>query len=167
MKMVLETERLILREMTEADADNLFELNQSPNVTRYIPGEPPLTTRDDAVVVLRERVFPQYERSLGRWACIVKASGDFIGWCGVKHEPEHEEYDLGYRFLERYWGLGYATEAARGALAYARAHLAGERVVGKAMPENRASIRVLEKIGLVFEGTTEEDGCLLRVYVMR
>ena len=167
MKTVLETERLILREMTELDADNIFELSQNPNVTRYIPGEPPLTMRDEALAVLRERVFPQYQRGLGRWACIVKSSGDFIGWCGVKHEPEHAEYDLGYRFLERYWGQGYATEAARGALAFARQHLAGERVVGKAMPENRASVRVLEKIGLVFEGEAEEDGCQLRVYVMR
>ena len=91
MKTVLETERLILREMTEADADNLLALNRSPNVTRYVPGEPPLRTRDDALVVLRERVFPQYERSLGRWACIVKTSGDFIGWCGVKHEADLDE----------------------------------------------------------------------------
>lgn len=167
MKTILETERLILRELTEADADNLLALNASPSVTRYIPGEPPLTTRDQALVILRERVFPQYGRGLGRWACILKMGGDFIGWSGVKHVPEHAEYDIGYRFIERYWRYGYATEAARGVLAYARQHLAGERVVGKAMPENRASIRVLEKIGLVFEGDTEEDGYPLRVYVMR
>ena len=167
MKTVLETERLILREMTEADAVNLFELNQSPKVTRYLPGEPPLTTHEQALAVIRERVQPQYPRGLGRWACIVKGSGEFIGWSGVKHFPEYGEYDIGYRFSERYWGMGYATESARAVLAYARKHLAGERVVGKAMPENVASVRVLEKIGLVYEGDTVEDGCLFRVYVMR
>jgi ribosomal-protein-alanine N-acetyltransferase len=167
MKTILETERLVLREMTEDDADNLFELGQNPKVTRYIPGEPPVLMRDDALRVLRERVFPQYARGFGRWACIVKASGEFIGWCGVKHMPEDGEYDIGYRFLEAHWGNGYATEAARGALAFARRHLAGERVVGKAMPENVASVRVLEKIGLVYEGDVDEDGVAVRVYVMR
>jgi [ribosomal protein S5]-alanine N-acetyltransferase len=167
MKTVLETERLILREMTEDDAGNLFELNQNPNVMRYIPGEPPVTSRDDALAVLRERVFPQYARRLGRWACIVKATGEFIGWSGVKHIPEDGEYDVGYRFLEPHWGKGYATESARAVLAYARQHLAGERVVGKAMLENRASRHVLEKIGLVFEGNAEEEGVQFAVYVMR
>ena len=167
MKTVLETERLILREMTEADAGHLFELNRNPKVTQFIPGEPPLTRPEDAVTVIRERVLPQYARGLGRWACIVKASGDFIGWCGVKHDVEYGVYDIGYRFFEHCWGNCYATEAARASLAYAREHLAGERVVGKAMPENGASVRVLEKIGLVYEGDTEEVGSIFRVYVMR
>lgn len=167
MKTVLETERLILREMTEADAGHLLELNRNPKVTRYITGEPPLTRHEQALTIIRERVLPQYARGLGRWACIVKATGDFIGWCGVKHDAEYGEYDLGYRFLESHWGHGYATEAARASLAYARQHLPGERVVGKAMPENGASIHVLEKIGLIYEGDTEEDGAVYRVYVMR
>jgi [ribosomal protein S5]-alanine N-acetyltransferase len=167
MKTVLETERLILREMTEADADNLFALNENPKVTRYIPGEPPLQSREDALAVLRERVFPQYANRLGRWAVIVKATGEFIGWSGVKYIAEDDEYDIGYRYMEPYWGQGYATEAARAVLAYAREHLAGKRVVGKAMPENQASVHVLEKIGLVREGDVEEEGHVLAVFVMR
>jgi [ribosomal protein S5]-alanine N-acetyltransferase len=96
----------------------------------------------------------------------VKSSGDFIGWCGVKHVPEDGEYDLGYRFFEQHWGQGYATEAAGAVGDFARQHLLGKRVVGKAMRDNRASRRVLEKIGLVFEGDVEEDGCQLAVYVL-
>jgi [ribosomal protein S5]-alanine N-acetyltransferase len=167
MKAVLETERLILREMTEDDADNLVALARNPNVTRYIPGEPPVNTREEALVVLRERIFPQYRHSVGRWACIVKATGEFIGWCGVKHLPENAEYDIGYRFLEPQWGKGYATEAARATLLFSRQHLAAERVVGRAMPENLASVHVLEKIGLVYEGEVEEEGVPLKIYVMR
>lgn len=163
---MLETRRLLLREMTEADAENLFALNQNPNVTRYILGEPPLTTREQALAILRERVFPQYAHGLGRWACIEKSSGDFIGWCGVKHVPEEGEYDLGYRFFEQHWGKGYATEAASAVCEFARRQLHGKRVVGKAMLDNRASRRVLEKIGLVFEGDVEEEGCQLAVYVL-
>lgn len=163
---MLETRRLILREMTEADAENLLALNQNPNVTRYIVGEPPLTTCEQALAVLRERVFPQYAHGLGRWACIEKSSGDFIGWCGVKHVPEDGEYDLGYRFLEERWGHGYATEAASAVCDFARRQLQGKRVVGKAMLDNLASRRVLEKVGLIFEGEVEEEGCQLAVYVL-
>ena len=166
MRTMLETPRLLLREMTEDDAEHVFTLGQNPNVTRYIVGEPPLTTRAQALAILRERVFPQYAGGLGRWACIEKSSGDFIGWCGVKHVPEDGEYDLGYRFLEEHWGKGYATEAASAVYDFARRELHGKRVVGKAMLDNVASRRVLEKIGMVFEGELEEEGCRVAVYVL-
>jgi [ribosomal protein S5]-alanine N-acetyltransferase len=166
MTTKLETRRLLLREMTEGDADSLLALNQNPKVMRYIQGEPPLTTREQALEVLRERVLPQYAHGLGRWACIEKISGEFIGWCGVKHVPEDGEYDLGYRFFEQHWGRGFATEAADAVCGFARNHLRGKRVVGKAMRDNRASRRVLEKIGLVFEGEVESEGGRLAVYVL-
>jgi ribosomal-protein-alanine N-acetyltransferase len=165
MTAKLETARLLLREMTEDDADHLLALGRNPNVMRFIPGEPPVTTREDALAVLRERVFPQYAMGLGRWACIVKSSGDFIGWCGVKHMPG-DEYDVGYRFFEEHWGKGYATEAASVVCEFAREHLRGKRVVGKAVHDNHASRRVLEKIGMTFEGEEESDGCRLAVYVL-
>jgi ribosomal-protein-alanine N-acetyltransferase len=111
-------------------------------------------------------VFPQYAHGLGRWACIEKSSGDFIGWCGIKHLPEDGEYDIGYRFFEQHWGKGYATEAAGAVCDFARAHLRGKRVVGKSMHENRASRRVLEKIGLTFEGDVENEGGQLAVYAL-
>jgi [ribosomal protein S5]-alanine N-acetyltransferase len=167
VKIVLETTRLVLREMTEADADSLRELSGNPNVMRHILDEPPLATREEALAVLRTRVFPQYAQRLGRWACVLKATGDFIGWCGVKHVPEDGEYDLGYRFFEHHWGHGYATEAAGAVLAHARERLAGERVVGIAMVDNGASLRVLEKIGMVFEKRIAESGRQLAVYVMK
>jgi ribosomal-protein-alanine N-acetyltransferase len=166
LSIPLETPRLILREMTEADADALFALSQNPSVTRYIIGESALATHEEALAVLRERVFPQYALGLGRWACVEKASGDFLGWCGIKYLAEHDEYDLGYRFFEHTWGKGYATEAARAACDFARARLPGKRVVGKAMLDNAASRRVLEKVGLVYEGDAVEDGVSLAVYVL-
>jgi ribosomal-protein-alanine N-acetyltransferase len=164
--IMLETQRLILREMTEADAADLFALAQNPNVTRYIPGEPPLVTYEQALAVLRERVFPQYALGLGRWACVEKSSGAFIGWSGIKHIPDDGEYDVGYRFFEEHWGKGYATEAGTAVCEFARRELRGNRVVGKAMLENRASRHVLEKLGMVYERDAEEDGCVVAVYVL-
>jgi RimJ/RimL family protein N-acetyltransferase len=167
MTTKLETARLLLREMTEADAANVLALSQSPNVMRYILGEPILTSLAEAAAVLHERVFPQYARGLGRWACIEKSTGAFVGWSGVKYLEEHDEHDVGYRFLEEHWGKGYATEAGRAVCDFARAHLKGKRVVGKADPENVASRRVLEKCGMVYEGDARDEGHLVAVYALR
>jgi RimJ/RimL family protein N-acetyltransferase len=164
MSVILETPRLLLREMIEADAPQLFALGQNPNVMRYIPGEPPVTSHEDALGVLRQRVFPQYALGLGRWACVAKGDGAFLGWCGVKYIEEDGEYDLGYRFFEAHWGNGYATEAAHATCGFARERLRGKRVVGKAVHDNRASRRVLEKVGLVYEGESTAAGCLWAVY---
>lgn len=163
---ILETARLLLREMTEADAEHLLALGRNPNVMRYIPGEPPVTTLDDALTALRERVFPQYARGLGRWACIEKTSGAFIGWCGIKHMADDDEYDIGYRFFEEHWQKGYATESARAVCDFARRRLAGRRVLGKAVRDNVASRHVLEKIGLVYEGEETDEGAPVAVYVL-
>ena len=144
---VLETARLRLREMVEADVHDVYLLNSSPNVMRYLGSEPTLSSLEEALALLRSRIFPQYQNySVGRWAVILKDNDLFIGWCGLKYDPAANEYDLGYRFIENYWGKGYATEAARGVLEYCRQHLVGRRIVGKAFIENVGSIRVLEKI---------------------
>ncbi len=167
MTAILETARLLLRELTEADADQLVLLGRNPNVMRYIPGEPPADTHEQALAVLRERVFPQYALRVGRWACIEKEHGHFLGWCGVKYIAEDGEYDVGYRFFEHHWGKGYATEAATATRDFARERLRGERVVGKAMVDNVASRRVLEKIGLVYEKEEACEGGRMAVYVLR
>jgi RimJ/RimL family protein N-acetyltransferase len=166
VNIVLETPRLLLRQMTEADAGALVALNRNPNVMRYILSEPPTRTEEDALSALHERIFPQYALGLGRWACIEKSSGAFLGWCGLKYLAEEGEYDLGYRFAEEHWGKGYATEAASATRDYARKVLSGKRVVGKAACDNVASCRVLSKIGLTFEGHEEHDGLTIAVYVL-
>jgi RimJ/RimL family protein N-acetyltransferase len=162
---ILETARLRLREMVEADVHDVYLLNSSPNVMRYLGAERPLSSLDEALMLLRERIFPQYQSyGVGRWAVILKDNGLFIGWCGLKYEPAANEYDLGYRFIQNYWGKGYATEAARGVLEYCRQHLMGKRIVGKALLENVGSIRVLEKIGMQFERTEEDSDGTVAVY---
>jgi [ribosomal protein S5]-alanine N-acetyltransferase len=162
---ILETPRLRLREMVEADVHDVYLLNSSPNVMRYLGAERPVSSLDEALTLLRERIFPQYQSSsVGRWAVILKDNGLFIGWCGLKYDPAANEYDLGYRFIQNYWGKGYATEAARGVLEYCRQDLTGKRIVGKALIENVASIRVLEKIGMQFERNEEDSDGTVAVY---
>jgi RimJ/RimL family protein N-acetyltransferase len=164
---VLETARLRLREMAEADVHDVYLLNSSPNVMRYLGAERALSSLEEALALLRVRIFPQYQKyGVGRWAVILKDNDLFIGWCGLKYDPAANEYDLGYRFIENYWGKGYATEAARGVIEYCRQHLIGKRIVGKALIENVASIRVLENIGMRFEKFEEDNDGTVAVYVL-
>jgi [ribosomal protein S5]-alanine N-acetyltransferase len=161
----LETERLFLRELVEADAKNLVALNASHNVVRYT-GDGPLADEAAALVVLRENLFPQYRTySVGRWAVERKSDGRFLGWCGLRWHMENGEYDLGYRFLEEHWGHGYATESARACLALGRARFPEARIVAKTRVENAASRRVLEKLGLTFTHLAPGLGGEVAVYV--
>lgn len=153
MRIILETPRLLLREFTSRDAGLILALNADPAVTAFT-GDPVLTL-EQAEQVLLQVILPQYTQYLhGRWAVHVKTQGsgdpEFIGWCGLKALPERQEIDLGYRFFPLAWGKGYATEAARATLQYGFEKLGLPRIVGRAMPGNRASWRVLEKCGMRF-----------------
>ena len=165
MRTILETSRLLLREMSEGDTDNIYRLNSSPKVMRYLAPEPILKNREEALELLRERIIPQYGlHGVGRWAVLLREGDTFIGYAGLKYLPEQREYDLGYRFLDNHWGHGYATEAAAAVLSYGRLHLAGRRIAGKAFVQNLASIHVLEKIGMKFEGYEPYKGGTVAVY---
>ena len=161
---ICETARLRLRQLTEGDASFLRRLNDNPNVYRYT-GDGPLADDAAALAVLHTRIFPQYARhGVGRWA--VELLGEApahatIGWCGLRFDEAEGQYDLGYRFLEEHWGRGYATEAARATLSWARERLPGARIVARARVENTASHGVLRRMGMVPVG--EDDDCDGRV----
>ena len=111
MSVVIETDRLLLRKFTEDEATLLYELNPDPEVIRYT--HDPIADVDHAKNVLNEVILPQYVLyNHGRWAVRLKSNLEFIGWCGLKYLSETNEVDLGYRFMQKFWGKGYATEAA-------------------------------------------------------
>ena len=171
MNIILETNRLLLRTFTLEDASLIYELNLDPEVTLYT-GDP-IWDMKQAQEVLEQIILPQYALfNHGRWAVHVKPElpygdglvGKFIGWCGLKARPERKEIDLGYRFIKKAWGRGYATEAAYACLKYGFEKLDLERIVGRAMPQNTASLRVLEKCGMKFIGEEEVDGHPAKTY---
>jgi len=75
----------------------------------------------------------------------------FVGWAGLAYLPEFDEIDLGYRFLPEYWGLGIATEASRAILNYGFDQLELKKIIAIAMKEHKASIRVMQKVGMEFD----------------
>jgi [ribosomal protein S5]-alanine N-acetyltransferase len=144
MNIILQTERLLLRQFTIDDADLIYQLNSDPEVVRYVH-EPP-TSPENAPDVVRDIILPQYELGLGRWAVHLRSSGEFIGWCGLKKLPEGE-VDLGFRYKKDHWRKGYATEAAVAVVRYGFEDLRLQKMIGCAHIHNTASQHVLEKCG--------------------
>ena len=105
----------------------------------------------DSKYLIENTIRKQYsDYGYGRWAVIEKASGEFTGWCGLKLMSENNEIDLGYRFQKKFWGKSFATEAAMASLKFGFEIKKLERIIGRAMTANIASIKVLEKCGMKF-----------------
>jgi RimJ/RimL family protein N-acetyltransferase len=161
MHIVLETDRLTLRQFTDDDVDNLYDLNSDPEVMRYLSGGRP-TPRE----VLRDEIIPfhlgVYERldRLGTWAAESAGTGEFLGWFHFRPGPDADNtnIDLGYRLRRAAWNRGYATEGSRALIEMGFTDLGVERVFGHTMTVNTASRHVMEKCGLRLVRTTAYDG---------
>ena len=155
MKEILKTERLLLRELTPDDAENLYKLNLNPNVIKYT-GNSAFKDIDETREFLEN--YPDYKlNGFGRWAVIEKSNNQFLGWCGLKYDQNLDETDIGFRFFEEHWNKGFATESAKACLDYGFENLNLTSIIGRAMVENVASIKVLEKIGLSFKKEFDFD----------
>lgn len=149
MKLIAETPRLFLRELQPTDAQSFYALNANPNVIRYT-GNAAFATVEEAKEFLEN--YSDYQlNGYGRWAVILKDSGQFIGWCGLKYNGDTQQTDIGFRFFEEEWGKGYATESAEACLRIGFDQLGLACIIGRAMKANIASICVLEKLGLTYE----------------
>lgn len=164
MHLILQTPRLYLRRFTLADAPLIVQLNSRPEVLQYLH-EPEVKDEAHAAEILTTIILPQYKNSLGRWAAHLKDTDEFIGWCGLKYQPEIEEIDLGYRFMPAHWGKGYATEAAKHTLEYGFNTLQLKTITGRAHIENTASLKVLEKIGMQYIKDEVVDHCPVKTFI--
>ncbi|HTH82474.1 MAG TPA: GNAT family N-acetyltransferase [Mucilaginibacter sp.] len=158
----IETDRLILRELTLADIDGMFELDADHEVVKYL-GQKPFTSKEQSAAVINSLLQQYAENNIGRWAVIEKASNEFIGWSGLKliTEPVNGQvnyYDVGYRLIRRFWGKGYATESAKAAIQYGFDTLKADTIYGMCHVNNAGSEKVLEKLGLKCMETFELRG---------
>ncbi len=153
MKVILETDRLLLREYVEEDAEAFFKLNTDPEVLRFVPDKALLDVEQARQILIDHPIADYRKHGFGRGACILKSTGEQIGFAGLKYLEELGEVDVAYRLLPTHWGQGFATEAALASVRYGFADLGLKRIIGLAMPENIASVRVLEKAGLRYTET--------------
>lgn len=148
---VIETERLTLREMSEADAGVVLEILNDPGFIRFV-GDRGVRTIEGAARYIDERFVESYKQNgFGLWLAETKDEGVPVGICGLVTRKELGVVEVGYAFLPPFRGKGYAFEAASAALRHARDVLGLPRLYAIVDPENAVSIRVLEKLGMKFE----------------
>lgn len=147
MKLVFETERLLLREFCLEDAQFFYDLNADEEVLKHT-GDVAFSSVESARIFLE--AYKEYEKNgFGRWLVLKKENNLPIGWCGLKRNEEGM-IDLGFRFVREEWNKGYATEAARASLQYGFLDLRMNEIIGRTAIDNKGSIKVLEKIGMRF-----------------
>ena len=164
MNFIIETMRCRLREMNTGDAENIFRLNQHPDIFRFTT-DPPFESPEAA-----RRFIINYDAyaktGMGRWAVELKSTGEFIGWCGLKYHPDEGEVDVGYRLLPEFWGFGYAAETALACCSWGFEVKKLNRIVARVHKENIRSIKVLEKMNMVYEKDLIYNGVPWNNYVM-
>ena len=148
---VLETDRLTLRRITTDDAPVILALVNDPAWLENI-GDRGVRTLDDARAYIEKGPVAMYQRcGFGLYLAVRKADGAAIGMAGLIKRDTLDDVDVGFAFFPEYRGHGYAYEAAAAVVAYGKRVLGLERIVAITSPTNARSIKVLEKVGLVFE----------------
>jgi len=161
MKLILKTERLILREMKLSDASALFEMDCNPMVHQYLWNKPVKDISEVHSYI--ESVRTQYiQNNIGRFVVILKETNELIGWAGLKYNTKMVNnrihfYDIGYRLNEKFWGKGYASEASFAWLDYGFNVMKIKVMEAAAHTDNIASNRILQKIGLKMTDQYLED----------
>ena len=148
----LETERLLLRKLRLSDAEAVFAYASDSEVTRYVLWDTHGSIEDSENFLSFAN--EGYEREdFGGWGLVLKASGAFVGTCGLEAAPEHARAELGYVLSREHWGRGLMPEAVRRVIRYCFERMDLNRVEARCIAENKASSRVMEKAGMSYEGT--------------
>ncbi|HEX4947320.1 MAG TPA: GNAT family N-acetyltransferase [Blastocatellia bacterium] len=150
MKVILETERLLLRELTPDDFDAMFEIFGDAETMRYYPQ---VYSREMLEAAMQRQFASYAENGYGLWAMILKRENQFIGDCGLLHQEVDgaQELEVGYHVNRQYWGQGFAPEAAKACFDCGFNTLGRKRMISMIRPENLPSRRVAEKNGLQIE----------------
>jgi ribosomal-protein-alanine N-acetyltransferase len=153
----IKTLRLVLRPFTMKDVDPLHQILQEKDILRYFPNPDP-PSRERVEQLISNQLKHWEEHKLGWWAVEPLFRKRLIGWCGLQFLPETEETEVGFLVSRAFSGQGLTTEAARTSLLYGFEKLGLRCLVGIAHPENIASQRVLEKLGMSLTAKTRYFG---------
>jgi ribosomal-protein-alanine N-acetyltransferase len=153
--VTIKTARLTLRPFQWSDLDAYHkQIYSDPDVTRYLPrGRPRL--REETEDIIAFYIQDRQREGFSIDAVIDNASGELIGHCGLHRLEVDRSVEVGYAFGKAYWGQGFATEAAYACLRYGFETLELRRIIALAMPPNSASQRVMQKLGMHFQGKTD------------
>jgi len=153
--LIAETERLLLRDLEENDIDALMFIWGDEEVMKYCGGSGSKEREESALAFY---INLQKERGYSPYAVILKENSELIGVCGFTPPYDQEHMELIYHFAKKYWGKGYATEAARACVGLARGNLKSEKIVAFIDPNNEGSEKILKKLGFMFKGRKWHGG---------
>lgn len=155
---VFETERLVAREWTDDDVDAAYDIYRDPEVVRFLGSVPmPVADRDEMRARIdrwqtgNEALRPN---GFGFWALATK-DGTLVGAIVLKPLPDVTEVEVGWHLGRAYWGHGYATEGARGAIAYGFDTLGLDEIYAVVVKANTASLAVAHRLGMTYGGSTD------------
>jgi RimJ/RimL family protein N-acetyltransferase len=161
---ILETARLRLEPMADLHLDGLYAMNRDPDVMRYITGQP--ETRKATLAMIR-RVERRWETwGFGWWSLFEKQSGQLIGAAGIQYlglDPANR-HEIGWRLRRDKWGQGFASEAARRIASFAFDQLGAPVLCAICHPDNLDSSRLMQKLGMVYQGQEEWHGAMVSVH---
>jgi ribosomal-protein-alanine N-acetyltransferase len=164
--MLIETDRLLMRPVTRDDLPTMLRFRADPEVSRYLGG-PAMSTPEFVARRFDFYLDCHRRRGIGMCALMRKPDTEMIGWAGLQPLEESGEIEVGYGFDRPHWGQGYATEAANAWLRYGFETVGLERIVAVAVPENKGSRRVMEKLGMKYERNAMHYGIDCAFYAIR
>jgi [ribosomal protein S5]-alanine N-acetyltransferase len=147
--IILETDRLILRTLKMEDIDDVMNFWGNVEVMKYCGGA---GTRERELGALKYYINMQQEKGFSPYGVVLKESNEIIGVCGFNPPNNGYDTELMYHLSKNHWGKGYATEAAKACIEYAKNHLKISSIGASIDPENGASKHVLEKLGFNYIG---------------
>ena len=160
---IIKTSRLTLSEFQLTDAPFVLTLLNTPTWLQYI-GDRGVKNLADAEKYIEQKLIKSYrENGFGLYMVSLKEEIP-IGMCGLVNRPTLEDVDIGFAMLPKYAGKGYGFESAKAVLEWARDELKLNRIVGITVPDNKYSIKLLEKIGLQFEEKMDQGEEVLLLF---
>ncbi|MBW4577564.1 MAG: GNAT family N-acetyltransferase [Aphanothece sp. CMT-3BRIN-NPC111] len=154
---LIDTARMRLRPLAKSDLDSLARIYSDPDVMKYRLYSQPASFEQTQESL--QSYLAHWERyGFGRWAVVHKPNQQFIGHCGLENLPILGEVELNYLLAKEYWGRGLTTEAARSLIKYGFETLKLQGLVALAKPENLASLRIMQKIGMQYERVVQLYG---------
>ncbi|WP_163835342.1 GNAT family N-acetyltransferase [Spartinivicinus ruber] len=156
MTLAIKTPRLHIRWLTENDAEFIYQLYNTELFLKFV-GDKHIDSVEDARQYLINGPIAMYQRiGIGLYMVETHNEKKPIGICGLIKRDFLDDIDIGYGFLPQYFGFGYAYEAAEAVINYAKNKLKLKRLVAITSPDNATSIKLLNKLGLIFENNIQE-----------
>lgn len=158
MQQILETERLLLRKLRPSDAPFILDLVNTPGWLQYI-GDRNIHSLGEAVKYIENGPMASYEKyGFGLYLVALRPSGEPVGMCGFLQRDFLNDPDIGFAFLPKYTGLGYAYEMADAGIRYLADSWGKKRLLGITLPHNQPSVGLLKKLGFQYERTMQKPG---------